>query len=78
VREWVCIGHPNEFARKKAAAWHKERLPILPVPKNVEDALNNVYPAPYRISVMPDGKWERIVAYDWEKPEVKEIFEIPF
>lgn len=80
VREWVCIGHPNEFARKKAAEWHRKRLPMLPVPKDVEDALCNVYPAPYRISVMPDGKWERIVAYDWEVPivEDKEFFEIPF
>lgn len=80
VREWVCFSHPQgSFAQKKAAAWHKARRPNYPVPKNVEEALEYVYPAPFRISVIPDGKYERIVGYDWEsKSEEKEIFEIPF
>ena len=82
VREWVCFGHTNEFARGKAAKWHKVRHPNHPVPSDVNMALEYVYPAPYRISVIPDGKWDRIVAYDWNKPTTiekdTEEYEIPY
>lgn len=81
VREWVCFSHAKDsYAQKKAAAWHKMRYPDHPVPKDVNMALEYVYPAPYRISVVPDGKWDRIVAYDWNQPEAKveDEYEIPF
>lgn len=85
VREWVCFSHvQGSFAQKKAAQWHKARHPNFPVPKNVAEALEYVYPTPSRISVVPDGKWERIVGYDWEEIKSdlqntnKEIFEILF
>jgi DNA repair protein RadD len=81
VREWVCFSHERgSFAQKKAAEWHKKRLPMLPTPSDVDDALNNVYPAPYRISVMPDGKWDRVVAYDWNAPVIieRDTYEIPY
>lgn len=81
VREWVCFGHPNEFARGKATKWHKDRYPSHPVPKDVKMALEYVYPAPYRISVIPDGKFDKIIAYDWNRPNEivkEEKYEIPY
>lgn len=78
VREWVCFSHEKgSFAQKKAAAWHKARHPNYAVPDSVDMALEYVYPAPYRISVVPDGKWDRIIAYDWQEPVKEERYEIP-
>src|SRR5690606_33949758 len=72
VREWVCFEHQG-FARNKAVSWWKQRSPD-PVPDTVERAIelaeNGALRHTERIQVRPDGKYERIVGYEFgEMPE---------
>ena len=63
--EWVCFEHTG-FARKKAEQWHRERSRA-PIPDTVDEAL--VVPFGYRepkkIKVRPDGKFQKIVSYEF-------------
>ncbi|MCK5605476.1 hypothetical protein KAR91_26525, partial [Candidatus Pacearchaeota archaeon] len=96
IREWVCFSHHafepgnnKRYAWDKAVAWHKLRLPDDPVPNTVEGALNIPYPTPKRIQVRKEGKYWRILDYEFEPvndfieaqadpiPE-EEHFQIPF
>lgn len=72
VREWVCFEHEG-FARNKAVSWWKQRSPD-PPPETVERALELAEAGALRwterIKVKPDGKYERIVGYEFgEMPE---------
>lgn len=79
VREWICFNHDKgSWAWKKAQEWHRGRGHKLQAPDNVAMALEYVYAAPTRILVKPDGKFYRILEYDFNKPEEKETFEIVF
>lgn len=81
VFEAVCFDHPiGNFARRKAEAWHVAMGHPLAAPSSVKDALEYVYRKPTRILVGKDGKWDRILEYDFATVEVvkEESFEIPF
>jgi DNA repair protein RadD len=71
VSEWVCFNHEG-FARQKAERWWSERSTAA-IPESVDDALvcwDSVV-QPRRITVMKQGRWDRIVDYvfDEEPPE---------
>ena len=82
--EWVCFEHSG-FAREKAEAWWNERSNE-PVPGTVADALVlfNSCRQPERITVQPDGRWQRIVAakFDGQRPQewvtALELEDVPF
>lgn len=93
MREWVCFEHhqfepgdPKRFAWDKACEWHKLRFPDSPVPNSVEDALEINYPKPSRILIRPDGKYWRVLDYEFDNTEQvieekiveEEYFDIPF
>jgi DNA repair protein RadD len=75
--EWVCIEHAPGFARMKAESWWRERSSKeCPIPTSVVEA-EVLWPAlrhPRQITVMKDGRWDRITQYvfdeeasdDWE------------
>ena len=64
--EWVCFEHSG-FAREKAEMWWNERSDE-PVPGTVADALVlfNSCRQPVRITVQPDGRWQRIVSVKFD------------
>ncbi|HYN38607.1 MAG TPA: helicase-related protein, partial [Rhodospirillales bacterium] len=66
-REWVCFEHTG-FARQKSVHWWQKRLPGIPVPHSVEEALRHVdaLPALARIRVRPQGRYTEITAYEFE------------
>ena len=68
ANEWVCFSHnAGSYAQKMAVDWHNKRLPKVPVPKSVNDALTINYPTPTRILVKKvKGFW---VALDFEFAE---------
>jgi DNA repair protein RadD len=91
IREWICFEHhkydvedPKRFAWNKAVDWHKARLPDCQVPVSIEEALEKIYPRPSKILVRPDGKYWRILDYEFNKieefvePDTKDYFEIAF
>lgn len=61
-REWVCLEHSG-YAKNKAVQWWRSRTTELPVPNSVTEALEMVddLPIPLEISVLPEGKYTRIV-----------------
>lgn len=83
-REWICFEHEG-YARDKARAWFQMRLPGAKVPDTVSEALAHKYQVPHRICVKRDGKFFRIVDFDWtvkprDKPVVEDLddYDIPF
>lgn len=83
-REWICFEHEG-YARDKARAWFQMRLPGAKVPDTVSEALAHKYQVPHRICVKRDGKFFRIVDFDWTvKPRGKPVveylddYDIPF
>lgn len=94
IREWICFSHwqfehedNKRYAWDKAVKWHEERLPHEPVPTTIEDAIALKYPKPSRIFARREGKYWRIVDYEWEprdgfieaeKISEEEYFQIPF
>ncbi len=75
--EWVCfehhtyeVGDSRRFAWDKAVAWHKQRIPDLRPPITVKEALAMGYPnyAPFSIKVRKEGKYNRIIGYDFSRP----------
>ena len=65
-REWVCFEHTG-YARQKAVQWWQKRLPDLPVPRTVAEALAlcDQLPKPARISVRPQGRYTEIIGYEF-------------
>lgn len=98
IREWICFEHHNfevgdnkRYAWDKAVQWHNDRAeqavklgsPFFEnVPNTVDDALKIPYPEPKRILARPEGKYWRILDYEWPEPEglinEEEFFEIAF
>lgn len=83
-REWICFEHVG-YARDKARAWFQMRLPGAKIPNTVDEALSHKYQVPHRICVKRDGKFFRIVDFDWtvkprNKPVVEDLddYDIPF
>lgn len=82
--EWVCFQHKG-FAKKKAEKWHKDRSHTTTIPENIDEIVNllaehpDFYAKPSSISVRKEGKYDRIVNYDFSiKQEQEEAYEIPF
>ena len=76
VSEWICFEHHNfdpednkRYAWNKAVAWHKLRLPDTPCPTSVDEALEITYPTPSRIQVRLEGKFYRILDYEFGRPD---------
>lgn len=102
IREWVCFEHHNfdvgdnkRYAWDKAVAWHNTRADYMvsisvpyfdDVPNTIEDALKIRYPKPKRIQVRKEGKYWRILDYEFEDEQAtphpvetdEEYFSIPF
>lgn len=64
VSEWICFEHTG-FARQKAEKWHRVRLYDAPVPRNVDEAIELPYPKPAKILVRWEGKYARVIDYDF-------------
>lgn len=65
--EYVCFNHKG-YAREKAEKWHEAMLPDEPAPDTVLAATKLLYPIPTAITVRPDGKYWRIIGYEWPEP----------
>lgn len=74
--EWVCfehhkyeVGDSRRFAWDKAVAWHKQRIPDLKPPITIKEALAMGYTnyAPFSIKVRKEGKYNRIIGYDFSR-----------
>ena len=74
-REWICFEHKG-FARQKAEAWHNMTAYRLPVPDTVDKALEIEYKQPSRIKVKKEGKYWRILDYEWKTDEQLEELDI--
>ena len=80
TREYVCLLHTG-FAQQKAIKWWQERgggsFTGLGLPLILEDA--QTLRQPYAITVVKEGKYDRIKAYDFNPPSAEaEHFEISF
>ena len=80
VREWVCFQHHNfevgnkkRFAWDMAVKWHNKRLPDTPVPNEVDVAVDIPYPKPTRILLKKDGKYHKIVDYEFPEKGTQEL-----
>jgi DNA repair protein RadD len=62
--EYVCFNHTG-YAREKAEKWHATMCPDRPCPRTVADAISVPYPIPTAITVKPDGKYWRVIGYEW-------------
>ena len=71
-REWVCYEHTG-FARQKAVEWHTRRGGQY-VPESVEMALqvSDSLLTPYRIKTRQEGKFTKVVGYDFTPPQAQE------
>ncbi len=71
VSEWVCFDHQG-FARAKADAWWRRRVPYGTTPTTYE-AMQHAdligLPAPAFVVVNESGKWPEIVRFEWEQKE---------
>jgi len=71
IFEWVCLEHPEgSFIRKKSDKWWIERAgePLPPTLELAVDWAEKSLKRPSRIKTEPDGKFTRIVDYDWSEP----------
>lgn len=64
--EWICFEH-HGFARQRAEQWHKIRLPLFIPPLTVAEALGLPYPTPATITVRKEGKYDRILSYEFNE-----------
>jgi DNA repair protein RadD len=60
--EWVCFEHTG-YPREKACAWWQRRVPGVPAPRSVSDALEAIaaLPTPTSIQIRPVGQYTEIV-----------------
>lgn len=63
--EWVCFQHEG-FAKAKAEKWHKERLPLFPIPETIEQAVELPYPKPKAIWVRKEGKYDKVISVEFD------------
>ena len=73
IKEWVCFNHENgSFPHDKAKSWHKKFGFNTPMPANVDEAVKfPYYDKPSFITVRKDGKFWRILDYDFKKQETE-------
>lgn len=72
ITAWVCLEHGG-FAQKKAGRWWFQFGGTAPIPVTVEDALGRQHEIkqPIKITVIPDGDYERIGKPIFEEEEQK-------
>lgn len=89
IYQWVCFEHhkfdPTDKRRygwNSAVKWYNERaLDNMPVPNTVDDARTRYYKEPSRIKVKRDGKYWKILDFEFAEKEEEieeDFFEIPF
>lgn len=73
----VCLNHPKgSFPHDKARAWHKT-FTAYPMPESVLDGVNSkIYQMPSRLKVKREGKFWRVIEYDFTRQEKEEIIPI--
>jgi DNA repair protein RadD len=88
--EFICFEHhcfekddKRRYAWSVACAWHKKRRPDIDPPLTIDGALQIDYPKPSSIVVKKEGKYWRVISYEFkellQKCDIeKEFFEIPF
>ena len=77
VSEFVCFEHTG-YAQDKAVRWHFDRSTV-PCPDTVDDALRITYKEPTSIKCKTDGKYKKIVDYQFEEINpFEDAEEIPF
>ncbi len=59
--QFVCIEHIG-FAREKACVWHRVRLPNVPMPSTIDEALGLKYPNVSEVLIQKNGKYFEILA----------------
>lgn len=71
IKEWICFDHPKgSFPHDKAETWHNRHSGYLPMPQSLNDALAfKFYEAPKFITAKRDGKFWRVIDYDFKKIE---------
>lgn len=83
IREWVCfehhkypVGDNRRYAWDQAVKWHNKRLPNTPVPNKVFEVATEIeYPRPHKILIKKDGKYWKIMDYDFSQaPQAEEEF----
>jgi DNA repair protein RadD len=76
-KEWVCFDHPKAgtaketYAYDKAVKWHRDRIPDVPPPASVAEALLIKYPCPTTITVKREDKYWRILSVGFEERAVQ-------
>lgn len=73
--EWVCLEHPHGI-RRRAERWWRERITDLTLPPyTIDDALKHTSKlrTPKSIGVQADGKFWRVVKYEWRTKEEDQI-----
>lgn len=86
IREWVCFEHHEAVGNKRyawdmACKWHNARLPNIPTPMKVWDAVEIQYPRPSEILIRKKGKYYEVLDYRWDAQETRQgedEYEIPF
>lgn len=91
ISEWICFEHhkygpedSKSFAWDKACQWHRLRNPQDKPPTTIEAAIDMKYKKPTKIKVKRDGKYWRVLDYDFtqivEQSVIDELedFDIPF
>jgi len=67
VKEYVCLEHDG-FARRKALIWWQERSAV-PAPHTIEEAVSMAESGalmdPASITVIKEGKWDRVIGADF-------------
>ena len=60
--EWICLEHSG-YARRKAEDWWRRRIPELPVPRTIDEALALVSQLgrPSEILVRPNGRFTEVL-----------------
>jgi len=69
ISEWVCFEHTG-FPRRKAVMWCAQRG-IENAPNTVSEAVKMIWPKPERIWCKRDGKYWRIIDYDFTEESIQ-------
>lgn len=69
--EWVCVEHSGGYAKQKAVDWLRDRGIDYDSSMTAESIAKESHKikVPYRVCVAPDGKYKRIIGYDFTEPE---------
>ena len=82
AREWICLEHPDGYAKDKAREWWSKRSNTMP-PETLMEAIELIdagaLAKTIEISLRPDGKFDKIVGHELtDKPVDYSLEDIPF